>query len=212
VIDVLLGRLDQAGPPGATSQDGPAAVGGDPEQPGAERPASVEARDASEGAEEYLLHHVLGIVLVAHHAEAEAENDPLVPLDQQTRRLRVAGPEFLDQRAVVHRHHVLPAVRAPVIDLANRGYLLPRPAISRFPRETVSPLRNSGLKPFVGSAAPERCFLERVIRVGVIPDRGGRWPKETMTCHKAKTWAIHDNDVPVQLGGSVDSSWIELSS
>ena len=41
---------------------------------------------------------------MVHHAIAQAEDHPLVLLDQQARRLRISSPERLDQRGVVHRH------------------------------------------------------------------------------------------------------------
>src|SRR5262249_56024353 len=59
--------------------------------------------DPAEGGEERLLRDVLGVVAVAHHPVAEGEYDPLKPLDQEPRRVRIAGQERLDQRTVVHR-------------------------------------------------------------------------------------------------------------
>ena len=77
---------------------------------------------------------VLGILTVAQHAVTQAEDHPLVAVDQQARRLRITSLERLDQRGVIHRHLALPAGR-PAGRLPPAGRLspiIPQPRQSGF--------------------------------------------------------------------------------
>ena len=108
VVDPFLARFDGPGLSGSARERGPTPVQGDPEQPGAERPVAVEIWEATDRPHEGLLHDVLGVVAIPEHPDAEAEDHPLVALDQLTRCLGIAATKGLDQRAVVHRGHLSP--------------------------------------------------------------------------------------------------------
>jgi hypothetical protein len=53
-------------------------------------PGRVESEDSPECAEKSLLGHVFGVVPVAEHAVTEAEDDPVISLNQQARGLRIS--------------------------------------------------------------------------------------------------------------------------
>ena len=91
---------------------------------GSDSPQSPAARDGAagrcrtprsrEGAEERLLDDVLRILSVAHHAVTQAEDHPLVSLDQQARRLRITSPQAprpARGRPSASRHPGMPPLR-----------------------------------------------------------------------------------------------------
>ena len=66
------------------------AVRRDAIDPRAERRAAVEAIDLLPGAQEGLLHHVLGVLFIASHTKSETEDGPAVALHKHTKGLSVA--------------------------------------------------------------------------------------------------------------------------
>ena len=132
VVDPILGRLSQSGPSGTVAQRGSAPVRRDPKQPRTNRPFSVEAGDSPKRPDECFLHHVLGVVPMAHHAKAEAKNHPLEPFDHEARSLQIAGAECLDQRTVIHQPHAFARVAGDHTHTFNRGYLNMGSPVSEF--------------------------------------------------------------------------------
>ena len=75
----------------AAAEDIEAGVGGDAMQPGRDIEVGVRVAEAAVGADEAILRQVVGIIGVAHHAIDEAENLPLVTLDDCFERGLIAG-------------------------------------------------------------------------------------------------------------------------
>ncbi len=78
VVGGVLDQVAQGRAAGPLGDRRPAPIGGDPEQPGAHRPARVEAADRPNGPEERFLDHILRILTVAKHPKAKAVNDRLM--------------------------------------------------------------------------------------------------------------------------------------
>ena len=70
------------------------AVRGDAVQPRPQARAGLEARQLRVGLQEGLLHHVLGVLLVAGQAVGDAEDSSTVPLDERAECVAVPGPRL----------------------------------------------------------------------------------------------------------------------
>ena len=102
VDDRLAGVLHE-GPARLLPQRSSAAVCGDAEQPGAQGTICVESPRSSKCPDKCLLHHVLRVMPMPHHAQAEAEYDSLILRDERSRRIFVSSTECVDQRTVILR-------------------------------------------------------------------------------------------------------------
>ena len=105
MVDFIDDGLDRDGPSRPPAKRGPASIGSDPEQPRTERSRPIEAGNPAQSTDHRLLGNVLGVVPVPHHPKAEAEDDPVEPLDQLARCERIAVAERPDQIAIVHQSH-----------------------------------------------------------------------------------------------------------
>ena len=85
-------------------QDLDGRVDGDAVEPGPEAGAVIEAGERAVGAQERLLHRVLGARLVANDAEGHAEELLAVALHQRPERLGVPGPGSVHENGVVGFH------------------------------------------------------------------------------------------------------------
>lgn len=68
VVDLLFGGLTRDRSLRPFCQGGPTAVGGDSQEPGSKWTIAIEAIETPQGADERLLHDILGVVPVTHHA------------------------------------------------------------------------------------------------------------------------------------------------
>ena len=111
VVDHLLGRLGQDRPPGSPPERSPATIGGDSQQPGAERAMLVETANSAKGPDESLLDDILGILAMLEHPKAEAEDHAVISIEEEAWCSRIAGSEGFDQRSVIHEAWPSPDVR-----------------------------------------------------------------------------------------------------
>nr|BFE69445.1 hypothetical protein GCM10020092_027460 [Actinoplanes digitatis] len=88
-----------------------AGVGGDPVQPGPERRPALEGLPPPPGAQERLLHGVLGVLERPQHPVAVHVQLPPVPL-HQSRERRLADLAHFQPRVRTH-HVILPPIRVP---------------------------------------------------------------------------------------------------
>ena len=102
LLDARVGvRLHRRGPAGAALELVQAGVGGDPVQPRLDRRAALEALERAPGAQQRLLHDVLGVLRRAEHAIAVDLERAAVGLDEPPERALVAGAGGRHERALV---------------------------------------------------------------------------------------------------------------
>ena len=88
-----------------------AQVAGDGEEPGRERRPTAELAQPARRGQKRVLHHVLRVLRVAAHLEAEAEDAALLLLEKGLEGGPVSGPGRLEQCAVVHSGIIHPLRR-----------------------------------------------------------------------------------------------------
>jgi hypothetical protein len=93
-------------------------VRGDAMDPRAEARSRLEPRQLPVRLQKGFLHHVLGILLVAHDSKCDAEDSPAVPLDERAERIPIAGPRLREDE-------VFSAVHGQRLDGARRNVLGP---------------------------------------------------------------------------------------
>ncbi len=84
-------------------EERPTPIGGDPQQPGTDRPINIEAIDCLKGAKERFLGHVLGVLSLPQHSVAKALNHCTKSSNEEAICLGMTGPNRLDQCPIVHR-------------------------------------------------------------------------------------------------------------
>ena len=102
LLDARVGvRLHGRGPARAALELVQAGVGRDPVEPRLDRRAALEALEPAPGAEQRLLHDVLGVLGRAEHPVAVDLEDAAVRLDEPPERALVAGASGRDERPLV---------------------------------------------------------------------------------------------------------------
>lgn len=107
-VGAIVEAFDDDRPSGTARERRPAAIGGDSQKPGTQRPIAIEAGKRPQCANERFLRHVLGVLPMTQHSQTQAENDPFVPLDEEPSRLGISLPDSLDQRSIIHQTSGLP--------------------------------------------------------------------------------------------------------
>ena len=79
---------------------GARAVGDDPQDPGLQRRAALEAVEALQDAEPGLLHDLLGDGAAAHVAERDPQHQRAVAVDERHERVLVAGAQAREEVAI----------------------------------------------------------------------------------------------------------------
>ena len=83
------------------------AVGGDAEEPGAEAGSVVELGKLPVGAEEGLLHHIFGVLLMASHTIGETEEIAAVALHEDAKGAGIPGARLRDCHAIAQFHQAI---------------------------------------------------------------------------------------------------------
>jgi hypothetical protein len=81
-----------------------AAVSGDGEQPGSQRPLGIPPLQTSEGPQKGVLGNILRVLELAEHPIAQPEDRSLVPFDERAHARFIAGQTTPDQDGIVVVH------------------------------------------------------------------------------------------------------------